>query len=251
MSNVKLGTYIINGVKVNPILNIRIWDDYFYKMTVKLPKNYPSTTMGKSSIVRNRGIFECHISEITQKDTSWWKHVESLNIDNTYSRYLAIRGFYIIPKLLGIQLTQDELIMLKGLGILCLHIGLHKIIKTINIIPSNTLIILRAYSDLTQNDNMRNKYYLSLGLNNVLKIFAEKYPECYINLYDTFINKSVDDIINVLVSVENTEQLVSYYTTAFGFKIYNYISNDTLMYESLSHILNIMSIKNTIIKSKL
>ena len=68
-----------------------------------------------------------------------------------------------------------------------------------------------------------------------MQTYQNKYPQDFNEIYFLLEKYSDLELAEALVSLENNEKLIQYYTDAFGFKPMDYISTETIMVTSVSN----------------
>jgi len=241
--SIDLGTYNLFNVPINLVLEIKLYKNFrgsqVAKAIIPLPLNYPLTQTGTSNIVKSKGLFEAEISVITDKNISWYYYPMDL-IGNNIKRVVVLNKFYNVPKSENLDITPEENLIFVGLGKRFICITFPYIVKFFNIDSNQTPIILQASGGAIRNDNdrFRVERYLKLGRLNILQIYQNKYREDFESSKILFNNYSDQELAEALVSLENNEKLIGYYSTVFGFRKLDYISMETKMATSLNTFLS-------------
>ena len=240
METYTIGTYNLFNTSITLMLELRffkvLWDgeyNYGVEMKIPLPANYPPTTIGTSQQIKNKGLFEARISFVIP-NSSFWNDIISLS-DTDPSSIISLDAFYNVGKFENIFITPEENLLFAGLGKRFLCLAFPHILDHCGIELEDTLIRLDASGGAIRNNNdrIRVQQYIPLSKNMILQIYQNKYPEDFENNYDLFEKYSDLELVEALVSLENNEKLIHYYTTAFGFEILDWISMATLMATSL------------------
>lgn len=240
---VNLGRYFLFNIPIDLVLKIELWKNLkgsqVAKMIIPLPQNYPLTQTGTSDMVKLKGLFEAELSVISSSNRSW-----NLYQINTLQKQFGIAGkkavslnkFYNIAKSENLIITPEENLLFSGLGKRFICSGFPYILEYFNVNPDETLILLQASGGAvrTDNDRLRVQKYLQLGRNNIMQIYQNKYPEDFNETYIFFVKYSDLELAEALVSLENNERLIQYYTEAFGFQPLDYTSTETMMATTLS-----------------
>lgn len=234
-----MGSFTVNGVKIDLILTIKIVEDKV-NMIIPLPENYPNTFL-KTSKVLNEGLFTASLSIISSENSDWLEFL--LNTRDSFGLVngsgLALHSFYIIPRLYNLETTIEENIMLSGLGKRAICAAFPYIIHKLGLHPYNTIILLEASggSISTSDDQARVNRYLFMGRDNIMNLYQFDYPGAFAEDYQNLITYSLMDLAHNLVGVENNQNLVNYYSQAYGFIPLSHPSDHTLMGTVLSQFI--------------
>lgn len=245
-NSIYLGTYNLFNININLVLNITLYNNLrgsqVAKIKIPLPENYPLTQTGTSNEVKSKGIFEAELNIITDKNMSWYYYpIDSNEETKNFKRAVVLNKFYNVPKFEKLEITPEENIIFNGLGKKFLCIVFPYIIKYFNIDPNTTAIVLQASGGVvrTENDKIRVNQYLQLGKMGILEVYQYKYPEDFKYCKMLFDEYSDYELAEALVSLENNEKLIQYYTNAFGFKQLDYTSMETKMGTTLIKLLDL------------
>lgn len=240
---IDLGRSTLFNIPIDLILKIRLERDFegrgSVRMTIPLPQNYPLTEVGTSKIVKLKGLFEVELFVIGPNNTNWYLYPMYL-IGPHNKRAIVLNKFYNIAKSENIKMSPEESFIFKGLGKKIICIGFPYLIKYFNINSDKIPIMLQASGGAVRNNNdkFQVQQYLVLGRDDIMQIYQTKYPEDFKETYFLFKRYSDLELAEALVSLENNENLIRYYTCTFGFQPITYISTETIMATSVSTFLN-------------
>jgi hypothetical protein len=207
-------------IELNLVLRYyRYNDNYFIKLHVPLPDNYPDTELSSNYLVNQVGLFEAELSMIGPH-SSWNPYFHKIQrILQRSAKYgLVLHGFYMIPKRDQVPITIEERNFLKGLGKKALCLGIDHIITSLELAPHQTVLLLEASGGKIESeaDQRAVQNYMSWSYEDLLDRYKKQYYADYL-LYEPNDEDQKEFLAETLVRNHNNKRLIDYYKSAFGF----------------------------------
>lgn len=213
----EFGTFIIlnQEIKLNLVIES---DDRWIRAKIPVPHNYPETKMKISPC----NIFEMVMTIQNYRDFSKYHKIPK-EFEN-YNIWIYVREFNVIPKLLNVETSIEEMEMLKNMGKKCFNLVLEYLKVAFLDSLNTTMIYLHSEGgSRLKRETESEKYYLQN--NDIDHVFLrsqliEKYPLCMENHIEKLGSESkfnFEFLLKLLLEIENNLTLTKYYIDNFGF----------------------------------